>query len=162
MRWMCWVSTILLVGRMIGVAAACDCDKNRTVLPAVAPASFAVLSSDVCCAPGGYVTVPGCCEELRPCCANAWAGFCVRKSMKHDACRGCAGIPRGVWHGGVWYESDGFRSSNCCNSGGVSNADEPTTIQPAPTSPTPTPTPAPVPAPEKSGQRPRTTFSYVK
>jgi hypothetical protein len=161
MRWMCWVSAFLLVCGTIGRAGACDCDKNRTVLPAVAPPSYTVLSSEACCAPGGFIATPGCCDYSRPCCTNAWAGFCVRKSMRCDPCRCGAGFPRGAYYGGSWCDSGCFRwDSGCCQSQAVPGTIETQMIEPAPASQTPAPTPAP--APEKSGQRPRTTFSYVK
>jgi len=34
--------------------------------------------------PGGFTWVPGCCEDRRPCCDNAWAGYCEHRA-KVDA-----------------------------------------------------------------------------
>ena len=81
---------------------------------------FGDLSGPACASPPGYAWVPGCCEPRRPCCDNAWAGYCERRARieAHHAakshCRHGAGLRvRGV----AAYE----------------NCEEPATRQPMPT-----------------------------
>jgi hypothetical protein len=33
-------------------------------------------TAEACAAPAGFGCLPGCCEERRHCCDNAWAGYC--------------------------------------------------------------------------------------
>ena len=38
------------------------------------------LGAEPCCSPPGYCMAPGCCEVYKPCCDNAWAGYCEHKA----------------------------------------------------------------------------------
>ncbi|MBN1393998.1 MAG: hypothetical protein JW959_03120 [Pirellulales bacterium] len=42
--------------------------------------SYWALGRGACCSPPGYCMTPGCCELYRPCCDNAWAGYCENKA----------------------------------------------------------------------------------
>jgi hypothetical protein len=44
-----------------------------------------VWECEPCATPPGFALEPGCCEEHRHCCDNAWAGYCDHRA-KVDAC----------------------------------------------------------------------------
>jgi hypothetical protein len=41
--------------------------------------------AEACAAPAGYTLAPGCCEEHRRCCDNAWDGYCDHRA-RVEAC----------------------------------------------------------------------------
>lgn len=43
-------------------------------------ASSSPWCMEACATPPGYTLRPGCCEPRRPCCDNAWAGYCEHRS----------------------------------------------------------------------------------
>lgn len=55
------------------------------------------LSGEACCSPPGYaggLTGPGCCcGPSRPCCGNAWAGYCCHHA-KVQAFLSRVGVPK--------------------------------------------------------------------
>ena len=46
-----------------------------------------------CSSPNGYTLSPGCCANTRPCCDNAWAGYCDHRA-KVQAFWAKVGTPR--------------------------------------------------------------------
>jgi hypothetical protein len=79
-----------LAAAFVGVAASganaqgCGCTNQ---------ANNAALSGPPCSAPNGYTLAPGCCFEYRPCCDNAWAGYCEQHA-KMQAFWAGVGTPR--------------------------------------------------------------------
>jgi hypothetical protein len=104
-----------------------------------------VWAAEACGAPAGYTMVPGCGEEHRPCCDNAWAGYCEHRA-KVDAFWSRVGQPGSCGRGAF---SRPVRCEMC--SEGCSTV----IVQPTPAVVTPSPTPAqkektsPTPAPPK-------------
>jgi hypothetical protein len=48
--------------------------------------------AEACASPGGHCFAPGCCEDTRHCCDNAWAGYCDHRA-KVDAFWSHVGVP---------------------------------------------------------------------
>lgn len=143
MRWMYWVSmTVLICGLVdsaLGFQPGCGCQNSA----AVGQPSYAALSGEACCSPAGYALTPGCCEYSRPCCNNAWAGYCAHRA-KVDAFWSRVGVPRSARCMGI----DGEATPAC-------NCDSNNTMM--------QPTPASQPAlPEKSGQNARPAVFILK
>jgi hypothetical protein len=157
MRWMCWVSTAVLACSVTSGVLACDCDGHRSA-PVISQPSYSVLSGEACCSPMGYGWTSGCCEYSRPCCTNAWEGYCVRKSACANSCRGGCAAPRAARHAGYCCNTPVWGGwTECCTSSSsevIESSPNTNTIQPIPAAPTP--------ATEKSSQRPRPVTSYVK
>lgn len=56
------------------------------------------LGGEACFSPCGYELVPGCCEDVRHCCDNAWAGYCDHRA-RVDAFWAKVGMPKAYGHG---------------------------------------------------------------
>lgn len=99
MRWMCWIAAMMLLGVFSGMAqgAGADCG-CRGAAPMGLP-SYAALCGGACCSPTGFALSPGCCEYAKPCCENAWAGYCEHRA-KVDAFWSRVGVPKGHRCGG--------------------------------------------------------------
>lgn len=73
MRWTggVFAAMVLVVGTTgaapAGQPGCMNC--NRT-------AANSPWAAEACAAPAGFTCTPGCCEERRPCCDNAWDGYC--------------------------------------------------------------------------------------
>jgi hypothetical protein len=78
----------VLVAVIVGLAApvaghesgCAQCNRNTTVGQTTGWA----LDAEAGRTPPGYSLTPGCCEWSRPCCDNAWAGYCEHRA-KVDA-----------------------------------------------------------------------------
>lgn len=94
MRWMHWVSAALFLSTVVwsqsvwAINPGCGC---RT-LSGDGPINYAALSGGACCSPTGFAMAPGCCEYYKPCCDNAWAGYCEHR-QKVDAFWSRVGTP---------------------------------------------------------------------
>lgn len=73
MRWTggVFAAMVLVVGTTgtapAGQPGCMNC--NRT-------AANSPWAAEACAAPAGFTCTPGSCEERRPCCDNAWDGYC--------------------------------------------------------------------------------------
>lgn len=78
MRYMGVVAAVVIFS---GVAARAnayqpgclDCNRNSRL-------DMRALCGPPCCSPFGYALTPGCCEYSRPCCENAWDGYCEHRA----------------------------------------------------------------------------------
>jgi hypothetical protein len=75
MRWTGWVlmaAAITVAGSAAGYQPGCaSCNGGNTVGP---------WDAEPCAGPSCYCLAPGCCEEHRHCCDNAWAGYCEHRA----------------------------------------------------------------------------------
>ena len=142
MQWKCWVWAVAVIG-IAGPALAyqpgCGCNGQM----AAGRPGYQGLGAEACCGPTGYSLTPGCCEDQRPCCNNAWAGYCAHRA-KVEACWGRIGAPRPPRRAAACLEV----ASPPCNC----EAGE-TRLQPTPATPPEPAMPVPQAAPEKSGRR---------
>jgi hypothetical protein len=87
MRWTGWIFVVAvlgLAGSAAGFQPGCaSCNQGRTTGP---------WDAEACAAPAGFALVPGCFEEHRHCCDNAWDGYCEHRA-KVDACWYRLGTP---------------------------------------------------------------------
>lgn len=65
---------------VVGLAASLHADSGCAECNGAMTARYRALSGPACYSPPGYYLTPGCCENSRPCCDNAWAGYCQRKA----------------------------------------------------------------------------------
>jgi hypothetical protein len=75
MRWTGWVLAVAVLG-LAGPAAGyqpgcASCNGGMNV---------GFLGAEPCAGPPGYCLAPGCCEDHRYCCDNAWAGYCEHRA----------------------------------------------------------------------------------
>lgn len=140
MRWMNWVSAAVLLSSLTTASLAGQPDCGCRGATMMNQPGYAALCGEACCSPPGYALVPGCCEDWKPCCANAWAGYCAHRS-KVDACWSRVGMPRSERHA--------MAGGEC-----VDSAASEAPLRPTPASPPRTP--------EKSGQRMQSTKSLWK
>ncbi len=131
MQWRDWLSAAVLASSLstVTLAAAADCGCRGAAL--MNYPGYAALCGEACCCSPGYALVPGCCENYKPCCDNAWAGYCEHRA-KVDARRSRVGVPHAGRHAAV-----------CCGWAAIETEESP--LQPIPA--------APAEPPEKSRQR---------
>jgi hypothetical protein len=129
MRWMDWVSAAVFLVSLSAAASAgspgCGCRSAAIINQP----GYAALCGEACCSPPGYALIPGCCEDHKPCCDNAWAGYCAHRA-KVDAHWSRVGTPHARRHGTVCEEWTDAPAND-------------TPLRPVPAAP----------SPEKSGQR---------
>jgi hypothetical protein len=142
MRWAEWIFVAATIGSVSltnGVQAGCAGCKG----------SLAPWDAEACASPPGYAMTPGCGEMHRPCCDNAWAGYCDQRA-KMEVFWSSVGVPK-VWPA----VRPGIRAAY--PAGDVINL-EPCpmpatqsvpTAAPANPIPAPPPAPTPPPAPKK-------------
>ena len=103
------------------------------------------LDAEACASPAGYCLVPGCCEDTRHCCDNAWAGYCDHRA-KVEAFWSRVGVPGSCVRSRPCRQAPMVLCSPCDE--GSSEV-----VQPTPESaPSPTPTTPPAP-PKKAGRK---------
>jgi hypothetical protein len=133
-------STVWVLMALVGLAASAaegqaGCTNCKGKLP---PG----LDAEACAAPGGFCLEPGCCEESRRCCDNAWAGYCDHRA-RVDAFWSRVGVPGSHGRGRACRWAVTTPCSMC--------EQAPADLQPLPA--VNSPTPAPSPAPPKAGRR---------
>lgn len=101
------------------------------------------LGAEACASPCGHALVPGCGEDTRHCCDNAWAGYCDHRA-RVDAFWAKVGSPGACGRG---YYSRPVRGVPCntCSSSAPCDASPTPAMKPVPASPTPEPEAAPMP-----------------
>jgi hypothetical protein len=101
------------------------------------------LGAEACASPCGHALVPGCCEDTRHCCDNAWAGYCDHRA-RVDAFWAKVGTPGACGHGCF---SRPVRGASCdkCSSSGNGNASPTPAVKLLPAPPKPEPPVAPLP-----------------
>lgn len=77
MRWTGWIFVATIVIGLAGPAAGgqpgcMGCNRAMTAGP---------WCVEACATSPGYALMPGCCEEHRRCCDNAWAGYCDHRAQ---------------------------------------------------------------------------------
>lgn len=134
--WICGVVVIGLAGSAAGYQPGCmGCNRGTTTGP---------LYAEACASPPGYALMPGCCEEHRRCCDNAWAGYCDHRARVEA----------------YWYRvgtpAAHARSRPCrkapmtpCTTGQPCSAPDPI-MQPTPAEPEPAPMPLPPQSPGRT------------
>jgi hypothetical protein len=79
MRWTGWIFVLAvtgLAGTAVGYQPGCaECNGGMA-----GGAWGQALDAEPCCGRPGYCLVPGCCEDTRHCCDNAWAGYCEHRT----------------------------------------------------------------------------------
>ena len=143
MRWTGWVvaaAVIGLTGPATGYQPGCaSCNGGASA----GSWTQQGLDAEACAGPAGYCLVPGCCEETRHCCDNAWAGYCDHRA-RVDAFWARVGTPHACPHTRPCRQAPMYCGSPCdaCYTG---------SMQPTPAAPSSAPTPAPTPVPNKAG-----------
>ncbi len=97
MRWMDWVSAAVFFSSLSAAALAGPPDCGCRSAAIMNRPGYAALCGEACSCPSGYALVPGCCEDCKPCCDNAWAGYCQHRT-KVDACWSRVGVPHSKRH----------------------------------------------------------------
>jgi hypothetical protein len=148
MRWMFLALTTILMGGFVDRAMAggpCQSCNAAAKTP-----HYGVLCADVCCSTPAYCLVPGCCEDPKHCCDNAWAGYCDHRA-KVDAFWSRVGTPR-----------SGGGCGKVCSSGNTVTTYNCSTVESTPTQPTPATPPAPPTPAENSSRKTQPTKVIVK
>jgi hypothetical protein len=137
------------------------------------PVNVAALSGEACCSPNGYAghsALPGCCcTNHRPCCDNAWDGYCehharvqafwTRVGTGAPVPRCCPGVPRRT----LAEAYAGRRCVSDCQQPCPCQQSAPTAV-PTRAAPTATPAPAvePTPAPPSAAPAAKADETYNK
>jgi hypothetical protein len=75
--WVIAAAVIGLASPAAGHPSGCaGCNRGQ----AAGPTASWALDAEACATPPGYTLAPGCCEESRHCCDNAWAGYCEHRA----------------------------------------------------------------------------------
>ncbi len=78
-----WTSRILIVGILCAASSAtgyqpgcanCNAGLSKPSW------NYHGMDAEACASPCGYSLAPGCCEDTRHCCDNAWAGYCEHRA----------------------------------------------------------------------------------
>jgi hypothetical protein len=104
--------------------------------------------AEACAAPAGYALAPGCCEEHRQCCDNAWDGYCEHRA-RVEACWARAGTKASYYGCQPWRFP---WPTSCVSSDSCTSCTTPV-VQPSPT-PAAVPTIAPPARIDKSSRYP--------
>jgi hypothetical protein len=126
MRWTSWILAVTVIG-LAGPAAGYQpgcvgCNGGMTAQQG--------LDAEACASPGDYCLTPGCCEDHRPCCDNAWAGYCDHRA-KVEAFWARVGAPKSCGRGKICRPTPVASDVPCpCST---------ETMQPTPAVPAPTP-----------------------
>lgn len=138
--WVIVAVVIGLAGPAAGQPTGCAvCNRGQAKGP---NASWA-FDAEACATPPGYSLAPGCCEQSRHCCDNAWAGYCEHRA-KVEACWARVGTPKP--HGRPTICRPAPMAPYCENPAAA--------VAPTPANPPAAPSPSPAPAPpEKAAKR---------
>jgi hypothetical protein len=98
--------------------------------------------AEACAAPCGFTLAPGCCEERRHCCDNAWDGYCEHRA-KVDACWARLGTSAAYARCRPCRQTTTMPCTAC-------ESCEAPTVQPMPTRAVPVRPVAPAPTPDKN------------
>jgi hypothetical protein len=140
--WLLAAAIIGLAGTAVGYQPNCASCNGGATARTWAQKGF---DAEACGAPCGYSLVPGCCEDTRHCCDNAWAGYCDHRA-KVEAFWARVGVPGSCGRGRV---CRGAPMGSCC----PSNVAPASVGEPTPAIPTPAHTAMPAPpAPAKAGR----------
>ncbi len=93
MRRINWILAAAVFVGVAGPAASLDAGCGCAECNGAMAAGYWALGGPACCSPPGYCLAPGCGEDSRPCCDNAWAGYCQRKA-KVQAFWAKVGVPK--------------------------------------------------------------------
>ena len=148
MRWTIGIlalAVIAMADRAVGGQPGCtSCNRGTTA----DSWSLRGWDAEACASPGGYSLTPGCCEDHRRCCDNAWAGYCDHRA-RVEAFWTRVGTPRSCYRAGPCRHLPLADSIPCepCTSDAA---------QPMPADPTPAPADMPTPpaVPDKTGRNP--------
>jgi hypothetical protein len=139
MRWTGLVLAVLVIGLAEAAAGGQPGCANCNGGGATGLWAQSWLYADAGAGPACYCLVPGCCEETRHCCDNAWAGYCEHRA-RVDAWWARVGTPDACTHSRPCRKAPMGRCSTCAPCSGA-------TMQPTPATGSPTPAAAPVPPP---------------
>jgi hypothetical protein len=93
MRKRSWILAAALIGLAspaAGHQSGCtECNRGASAGAIVS----ADLGGEARCTRPGYSLAPGCCEQSRRCCDNAWAGYCEHRA-KVEAFWARVGVPK--------------------------------------------------------------------
>ena len=97
MRWTISASVTLLVGLASSASAGQPACANCNSGPTAAWVARG-FGAEACASPCGYSLQPGCCEDTRHCCDNAWDGYCEHRA-RVDAFWARVGTPEACGRG---------------------------------------------------------------
>ena len=107
--WVFAVAVIGLAGTAAGYQPGCaGCNGGI----ATGPLAQRGLDAEVCASPAGYTLAPGCCEDRRRCCDNAWAGYCEHRA-KVEAFWAGVGVPGSCGRGRICRPASVVPCSTC-------------------------------------------------
>jgi hypothetical protein len=134
MRWTGWILAVAVMG-LSGPAAGSQpgCAGCNGGMAGGVRAQRG-LDAEPCASPCGYSLAPGCCEDTRHCCDNAWAGYCDHRA-KVDAYWTRVGVPGACACRKPCRNATEVPCVPCCPR-------ETAPIQPTPAAPVPAPAPA--------------------
>ena len=155
MRWTGWILTAIVVG-YVGVASGqpiCTECGGRSL-------AWQALSGEACCSPPGLALSAWrgpscCCTNQRPCCDNAWDGYCEHHA-RVQAFWTQVGVPKHRCSSVMLRtQTRGYAVCSQCPAAtaAVQPTPSPATATPAP-SVRPTASPPPIPVPDSSSVRP--------
>ncbi len=145
MRWTGWLIVVGILGAAgsaVGHQPGCA---SCNGLSSSAWWSHRGLDAEPCAFTCGYGLAPGCCEETRHCCDNAWAGYCEHRARVEAF---WARVGTGAACGHRRY-CQPVSPMPCYGCGGSTETGEPTRVGPVGAGPTPAP---PQPAEQNGAQ----------
>ena len=152
MRWTIGVFTLAVIGlaaTAVGDQPGCaGCNGGMTA----GSWSLRGWDAEACASPGGYTLIPGCCEDHRRCCDNAWAGYCDHRA-KVEAFWTRVGTPKPS----LWERLFCRMPTDSCVVEETCSSDA---AQPVPADPSPTPADMPAP-PAEPDRTSRNTFGFL-